>query len=601
MAVMAAAIFGLMGLLHVGAGTALAADKQAKDAKVIHHLTLRGTYSERPAGASLDLTSLVMGGGLSSKSYFKLADHIDGLAEAKEIDALVLDLSQPFMLGRVNTRDFARRMAGLKDAGIRTIAWVGSLDTPVLCVAATCDEIYLAKDGMVDIPSATMSHTFLKDLFNLLGVSVTAVRAGDFKGAVEPYTRASMSVHLRRHYQQLLTSMNDASVAQIAAGRKLAPKVVRQLQQNRMMQPATAQQAGLVDKLVTPGRMREAVAKAVGGTVEWTAPKKAKPKSFGLSDLFKALAGGDDKSAKQTKPTVVVYHLNGEIVDGHKPSSGTIVDGPAVKDLDALREDEQVKAVVIRIDSPGGSATASENIRVAIDKLAAKKPVVFSMAGTAASGGYLVACVDAPIYADADTVTGSIGVFGMSIGFDSLLRRVGVNMETVAIDEAARQMQLGKPWSDEELAKLQVHVDATYDLFLNRVSQARDIPVEKLKSLAGGRVWTGAQAKAHGLVDHLGGLHASLEAVRAKAKLGDDDKVEIKHLPKAREGLDLSGLLGDDDEIFHGELQRQFTKLNALGIDTRPIEFLLRHARPAEGRPKAMKMWMLHPMNFKIH
>jgi len=596
-----------LGLLHLGHAPALAETEDTKaekktdpETKVIHHLTLRGLYSERPSGMSLDLTSLVMGGGLGSKSYFKLADHIDGLAKAGEVDAFVLDLSQPFSLGRVNIHDFCRRIAGLKEAGIRTFAWVGSMDTPVLCVASMCDEIYMAKDGMVDIPSATMSHTFFKDLFNLLGVNVTAIRAGDFKGAVEPYTRASMSVHLRKHYEKLLTSMNDASVAQIAAGRKLSSEVVRQLQQNRLMQPAAAQKNGLLDKLVDPGRMRESVAKAVGGTVEWTEPKKPKPKSFGLSDIFKALAGGGNKTAKQIKPTVVVFHLNGEIVDGHKPSSGQIVDGPTVKALDDLRGDEQVKAVVVRIDSPGGSATASENIRVALDKLAEQKPVVFSMAGVAASGGYLVACLDAPIFADADTITGSIGVFGMSIEFDSLLRRVGVNMETVAIDEAARQLQLGKPWSDEELAKLQVHVDATYDLFLNRVSQARGVPVEKLKSLAGGRVWTGAQAKALGLVDHLGGLHASLKAVRAKAKLGVDEEVEIKHLPKARTGLDLSGLLGDDDEVIFTDLPRQLAKLNALGIDTRSIEFLLRHARPSKTEPKVMKTWMLHPMNFRI-
>jgi len=595
----AALMIAALGLLHFGAPVAKAA-AQENDAKVIHHLTLRGAYSELPS-SSLDPLSLVLGGGLSSKSYFKLADHIDGLAKAKEIDALVLDLSQPFSLSRVQTRDFAQRMANLKAAGIKTIAWAGSLDTSALCVAATCDKIFLSSDGMVDIPSSTMAHTFYKDLFNLVGVNVMAIRAGDFKGAVEPFTRSSMSVHLRQHYEKMLTSMNDAAVAQIAVGRKLPPKTVRKLQQNRLMLPATAKQNGLVDNLVEPGRMREAIDARIGGAVKWTEPKKKKPKSFGLTDVFKLLSGGGEKNDKHTKPTIVVYHLAGEIMDGQKAVAGQIIDGPAVKALNELRDDAQVKGVVLRINSPGGSATASENIRVAIENLAAKKPVVFSMGDVAASGGYLVACVDAPIYADADTITGSIGVFGMQLSFDTLLRRVGVNLETVAIDDAARQMQMGKPWSDEEMQKMQTHVDAVYDLFLNRVSKARDIPVAKLKSMAGGRVWSGAQAKELGLIDKIGGLTAGIDYIRAQAKLGEGDKVEIKHLPKASTGLDLSGLLGDDeDEIFQGALTKHLTKLNALGFDTKPLEFLLHNARQTKARPKRMQMWMLHPMNFRI-
>ncbi len=569
----------------------------------IHHLTLRGAYSEMPS-SSLDLTSLVMGGGLSSKSYFKLTEHIDSLAKAKEVDYLVLDLSQPFSLSPVQRRDFAQHIAKLEAAGIKTIAWITSVDTAGLCVASACDEIFMSSDGMVDIPSATMAHTFYKDLFNLVGVNVMAIRAGDFKGAVEPFTRSSMSVHLRKHYENLLTSMNDAAVAQIASGRKLTLKEVRQLQMNRLMLPATAKKHGLIDKLVEPGRMREAIAKHIagkGGDVKWGEPKKKKPKSFGLTDLFKALAGSNDKSDKHTKPTIVVYHLAGEIMDGQKASAGQIIDGPTVAALNALRDDDQVKGVVLRINSPGGSATASENIRVALANLAAKKPIVFSMSDVAASGGYLVACVKAPIYADADTITGSIGVFGMQLSFDTLMRRVGVNMETVAIDDAARQMQMGKPWTEEETQKMQVHVDAVYDLFLNRVSKARGIPVEKLKSLAGGRVWTGAQAKELGLIDQIGGLTAGIDYIRAKAKLDAADAAEIKHLPKPSTGLDLSGLLGDDeDEIFHGKLIKQLNKLNALGIDTKPLEFLLRNARQTKARPRVMKMWMLQPMNFRI-
>tara|TARA_B100001971_G_C18235190_1_gene566649 strand:+ start:68 stop:1906 length:1839 start_codon:yes stop_codon:yes gene_type:complete len=600
-----AMVFGLLlSLLIANPGVALAAkpvEKGKEQAKAnithIHHLALRGAYSEMPS-TSFDPMAFVMGGSLNSKSYFKLADHLEDLTKRKDVGYVVLDLSQSFSLSRVQRRDFAQRIAKLNKSGKKTIAWMASASTLELSVASACHEIFMSKDGMVDIPSTTMEHTFYKDLFNLVGLNVTTVRAGDFKGAVEPYTRSSMSVHLRKHYEKLLTSMNNVAVAQIAKGRKLPEEKVRQLQQNRLMLPSTAKEQGLIDRLVEPGRMREAIEACVEGEVEWGAPKKKKPKSFGFTDLFKALMSDSGKGEKNTKPTVVVYHLSGTIMDGSKVQAGEIIDGPTVKALNALGEDDLVKGVVLRINSPGGSATASENIRVAIANLAAAKPIVFSMSDVAASGGYLVACVKAPIFADADTITGSIGVFGMQLGFDALMRRVGVNMETVAIDDAARQMQLGKPWTEEETKKLQAFVDLTYDLFLDRVSKARSIPVEKLKIIAGGRVWTGAQAKELGLVDNIGGLTASINYVRDKVKL---DKVEIKHLPKPRDGLDLSSLLGDDDdEIFHGELTGRLSKLNALGFDTQALEFLLRHASQSKVRPLKSHLWMLQPMNFKI-
>ena len=598
-------VFGLMlGLLIIHPYNVMAAKPAGKDKKEVeanithvHHLTLRGAYSEMPY-TSLNPTALVMGGSLNLKSYFKLADHLEDLAKRRDVSCVVLDFSQPFLLSRVQSHDFLQRIAKLNKSGKKTIAWLASASTLELSLASACNEIFMSKDGMVDIPSTTMEHVFFKDLFNLVGRNVTAVRAGDFKGAVEPYTRSSISAPLRKHYEKMLASMNSVAVAQIAKGRKLPEEEVRQLQQNRLMLPSAAKEHGLIDRLVEPGRMQESVEARVGGKVEWGMPKKKKPKSFGLTDIFKALMSDDGKGEKNTKPTVVVYHLSGTIMDGHKAQPGEIIDGPTIKALNELREDEMVKGVVLRINSPGGSATASENIRVAISNLAKVKPIVFSMSDVAASGGYLVACVKAPIFADANTITGSIGVFGMQLGFDALLRRVGVNMETVAIDDAARQMQIGKPWAEEETKKLQAFVDLTYDLFLDRVSKARSIPVEKLKKIAGGRVWTGAQAKELGLVDKIGGLTAGINYVRGKAKL---DKAEVKHLPKLRDGLDLSGLLGEaGDEIFHGELSGRLLKLNALGFNTQAIEFLLRNAHQSKARPLKNHLWMLQPMNFKF-
>ena len=246
---------------------------------------------------------------------------------------------------------------------------------------------------------------------------------------------------------------------------------------------------------------------------------------------------GDTKKKSISKPSIVVYHLSGTIIDGNKPSGGNIVSGPTVKAIDDLRTNDKVKGVVLRINSPGGGAGASEKIRAAIAKLVAAKPTVFSMGSVAASGGYLVTCADAPLYADPDTITGSIGVFGLQMSYEPLMRRVGIQTETVALDDAAAEFQPGRPWSEAEQKKLQAYVDTTYAQFLGHVAKARSLRINEVKKIAGGRVWTGTQAKELGLVDHLGGLNACIDYLRGK--IGEKTLV-TKHLPEVSQDLDLS-------------------------------------------------------------
>ncbi len=571
--------------------------KKTEKATGIHQLTLRGTYAELPY-MSFDPTAVLMGGGAKLKSYYRLARHVDELADKDDVQILVLDLSEPHSLSRVQIRDLSRRISQLHEKGKKTIAWLENADTPQVMLASACNEIYLTTDGLVDIPSSAMGHAFFKDLFDLAGVRISTVRAGDFKGAVEPFTRSTMSDHLREHYVEMLTSMNSATVEAIASSRKLSKDKVRAMQKDRVMLPETAKSYGLVDHLVEPASLRKTISARVGGEINWSEPKKIKPKPIGFGDLLQAMMGsGSSRKTGITKPSIVVYHLSGMILDGHKKRPGMVIDGPVVKDLKELRENEHVKGVVIRVNSPGGSATASESIRVAIADLAAEKPVAFSMGDVAASGGYLVACADARIFADADTITGSIGVFGLQTSFAPLMRRVGVNTETVALDAEAKMLR-GQPWTEEELAKLQSHVDQIYDLFLDRVSKARSIPVEKLQSMAGGRIWTGSQAKKLGLVDEIGGLTACVNTIKIKSKAAD---AEVKHLPEVKDGLDLSELFGETGkEIYHDELSKRLYKLRALGFDTRPLEFLLQNAMQSQIQGNRIQAWTLQPMNFTV-
>ena len=252
--------------------------------------------------------------------------------------------------------------------------------------------------------------------------------------------------------------------------------------------------------------------------------------------MSKMMSGGSSSSSRIRKPSVAVMHLSGTIVDGTTTSAGSIVSGPTVKAIRELIDDEKVEGVVVRVNSPGGSATASEAIRQALLELKAKKPVVVSMGEMAASGGYWVSCLGVPVYAERGTITGSIGVFSMKLSFGSLMKRVGVHVENIALDEAAVAFAPDRPWNDDDEATLQKTIDDVYTRFLDIVGEARGIEVEQLHDLAGGRVWSCTQAKQHCLVDEIGGLDNCLAVVAKKADL---ESYEVVHRPQLSTGLDL--------------------------------------------------------------
>jgi protease-4 len=293
--------------------------------------------------------------------------------------------------------------------------------------------------------------------------------------------------------------------------------------------------------------MKKTIMDGLGENYEWTTPKSKPKREVSIFELMgKAMAPPKDPS-KLKENAIVVLHLSGTIEDGKAAKSGAIVSGPTVKLIEDLAADDKVKGVVVRINSPGGSATASEAIRQALDALAKKKTMVYSMGEMAASGGYWITCVGQPIFAEHGTITGSIGVFSLKVSAGTLMRRVGVHVESVTLDSAAGMDALNHAWTEEEIDAMQGFIDTIYNKFLQIASTSRGIPVDTLKTLAGGRVWSGEQAKANQLVDQLGGLDDALSMVAKGAKL---DKYKVVHRPEASTGLDLGQLLGgQEDEI----------------------------------------------------
>lgn len=490
----------------------------------------------RPAGAYADLPetgfdpmSLLTGGGGAPKSFFQFLEMVDELAEAPGKNVL-LDLSAGVGMNLAQQRELERAITRVRSAGKHITCYLENAGIGNYQIAAQCDRILLADMGGIDLRSPAMNVMHFKDALDLLGVQVEVTRVGEFKGAVEPYMLPTMSKHLREHYQAMLSSMNDDIVRRIATGRKLSKGKVRELQETRTFTAKQALLEGLVDRLVPWTGAKRALTIARGDSdyeLKDVAPKKKKKRRDLMSLISNMMRSKKEEEIED--PEIVVMHLSGQIVDGSSPSAGSMVSGPSVARLDKLADNDLVKGVVIRINSPGGSATASEAIRLAIQRLAEKKPVVFSMGELAASGGYWITAIGEPILAEVGTITGSIGVFGMRFQPGALMRRLGVHTEIVRIDEGPMMDAMDRPWSPEARARIQAGVDEIYDRFLDIVAKSRNKTSQQVDAIAGGRVWSGQQALANGLVDKIGGINDAVAMIRKRAKIEGD--LEVRHVP----------------------------------------------------------------------
>lgn len=570
----------------------------------VERIVLSGTYVDLVGPAELDALSLVMGDGPSrGKSFYKLCDALEQLSKNEKVSHVVFDLSANSLdLNLAQLDELLRRIALVKQAGKSLAAWLENPSPTHLAIASACDHVAMSDFGGVDMPSKSLQSLFYRDAMDLLGVKASVVRAGNFKGAVEPYLNSTMSEHLRGHYLEMLSTMNDAEVSMIAKGRGLTTDQVRDLQKQRVLLPKEAVAAGLIDELAPTGTLKPTMARWAGAEgedgVEWIEKGRSARKEISVFELMgKMMSGSSKNSSRLRTPSIAVMHLSGTIVDGTRTSAGSIVSGPTVKAIRELIEDEKVEGVVVRINSPGGSATASEAIRQALLELEAKKPVVVSMGEMAASGGYWVSCLGVPVYAERGTITGSIGVFSMKISFGSLMKRVGVHVENIALDEAAVAFAPDRAWNEEDELTLQKTIDDVYSRFLGIVSESRGIDVDQLHDLAGGRVWSGTQAKQHGLVDEIGGLDDCLAVVAKKAELDD---YEVVHRPQLSTGLDLSTLLGDSDEDLRaiGISADAVELLKKRGLATAVLEALIGDVfGSAQGRPS---VWALGPADLSI-
>jgi len=476
------------------------------------------------------------------------------LAADTKLDAvrtILLKLGE-VALGPAQAEELATALLTAKKAKKRVVVYLGRGDLVSLFASAPADLVAITPESSVFAPGLQAEISFYKDLLGTLGVEADIESVGQYKSAMEPFTRTTLSDAARENLESLIDGLYKSLVAGIGQPRKLDLAKVEAAIDKGLLTAEAAKAAGLVDELSYWGELLEAETKGKPGDASVAWPIANGTPEFGsIFDIFK-LISGDSTPPPETEPKIAVLVAEGPIVDGRDPSDFMNTDNViAVEDfldeLRAIENDPMVKGLVVRIDSPGGSALASDLIWRELERVGKKLPVVASMGNVAASGGYYIAAAAKKIYADATTLTGSIGVFGGKMVYGGMLEKLGVHTVVIARGKNAGMFSGLTRFSDSEREVMRASMQHTYKTFVNRVAKGRSMSFDAVDKVAQGRVWTGKQALEVGLVDKLGGLD---EAVREAARLskawsaGQDPKVQL--YPKKKTLLDLLGKSSSD-------------------------------------------------------
>lgn len=445
-------------------------------------------------------------------------------------------------------------IAGVQATGKPVWARMEDAGNKEYLLASACDRILMPESGTLSLTGLRAEVTFYRGLFDLLSLQPDMLRVGAFKSAAEPYTRTEMSPEFREEMEAILDDQYGMLVEQIAERRKRTADEIRDAIDIGLISARRAVELQLVDKLAYQDEVPALIAEAAGAGISANEVRimedYRREKPSGELDLFSLmkLLSGPAETAGSTKPRIAVLTLEGSITAGADPTSlltggGGIDSDRIVPIIHKLAKDANVKAIVLRVDSPGGSALASDLIWRALES--SGKPVVASMGDVAASGGYYISMGAERIFAEPGTVTGSIGVLGGKVAIEGLMKKVGVTTSVISRGKNSGVMSMTTGFSDSERDAMQGMLNETYVQFTTKAAAGRGMEVDKLEALARGRVYTGRQALAIGLVDQLGTLADAIAHARTLA--GDTNgELELEQLPKA--GSPLDSLLGQTQQ-----------------------------------------------------
>ncbi|OKH25347.1 signal peptide peptidase SppA [Chroogloeocystis siderophila] len=379
--------------------------------------------------------------------------------------------------------------------------------------------------GAMELSGLSNQPVFFAGALEKYGVGVQVIRVGRFKGSVEPFTRSQLSPENREQLQRLLGDLWTEWLNAVSNSRNVSTSQLQAIADNQgILLPDEAQKSGLVDQVAYFDEVLQRLKQLTGESQESRTFRQISLPSYAQLDE-------KTRTARNSRNKIAVVYAEGAIVNG-QGSAGQVGSDRFARIIRTLRQDNQVKAVVLRVNSRGGSATAAEEIQRELQLTRQVKPVVVSMGDYAASGGYWIATDANRIFAEPNTVTGSIGVFGLRFNIQQLANDNGITWDSVKTGRYADSQTIARPLSNQELTRSQRTAERLYDIFLNRVAKARKLPLPKVAEIAQGRVWSGVAAKEIGLVDEIGGIDTAIQYAAAQAKLGDD--WQLQEYPEVR-------------------------------------------------------------------
>lgn len=496
-------------------------------------LDLKGDLPER---SQEDPLGFLMGHTYTSCGLDDVLSAIEKAKENEKIKGIYLRAGS-LNAAYASLQAIRNALQDFRESGKFVVAYGDTYTQGMYYVASVADKVVLNPQGMVEWRGLAATPVFYKSLLDKIGVEMQVFRVGTYKSAVEPFTATEMSPSNREQMDAILRSTWGQLTAEVAASRNLSAEKLNELADNMVMAEETekAVLCGLADTLLYRDEV-ESYLKAMAGVDE--------------DDDLPALSMEEVLNIRKNTPKdksgniVAVYYATGEIVEEDDsspmmPGGSSVINAAEVlKDLHKLQENDHVKAVVLRVNSPGGSAYASEQIWHAVSELKKKKPVIVSMGDYAASGGYYISCNADTIVAEPATITGSIGIFGLAADVTKLTRKLGLDFDVVKTNTYADFGNMGRSMNAGERSLVQNYVDRGYDLFLTRCSEGRGISKDDMDKIAQGRVWTGSMAKDLGLVDELGGLDRALEIAVGKCGLADEGYTVLSY-PKKESFLDM--------------------------------------------------------------
>ncbi|MEA5418519.1 signal peptide peptidase SppA [Spirulina sp. CCNP1310] len=446
---------------------------------------------------------------------------LEAAAEDDRIVALLIDGRQGEAgLGFAMLRELRPALEAFQASGKKIVAYGVDWGEGSYYLGSIADPVVINPLGSMEMNGLSAEQSFLTGALDRFGIGVQVLRVGEYKSAVEPFTETEFSPENREQLTALLGDLWGDFLTVVGGDRDKTPQQLQQIAANQgILLPEAALTAGLVDEIA----YFDEIAVQLRELTEETEEPKRYFRQISLSNYYQndvSLA-----SSSYHSQNVAVLYAEGEIVYGEGEIE-QIGSDRLIRQLRELRDDDSIKAIVLRVNSPGGSATASELILRELQLTREEKPIVISMGNVAASGGYWIAMGGDRIFAETNTITGSIGVFGLLLNLEGITNNNGITWDTVKTAPLADLDTISRPKTDAEIAKIQQFVDQIYTLFLEKVAKGRDLPPAQVAALAQGRVWSGADALSNGLVDEIGGLERAIAYAAERAKLGEDWGVE---------------------------------------------------------------------------